>query len=84
MRTGMNNVNKEVGCLCPKMRPMELLSEGQIGNIVANIKNISDLNIGDTITLANNHAKETLPGYREIRPMVFSGACPIDTNDFEN
>lgn len=83
MRTGMSNVVKEVGCFCPKMRPMDILSEGQIGYIIANIRNVSEVKIGDTITLANDPAKEMLPGYKDVRPMVFSGIYPIDTNDFE-
>ncbi|MDR1528587.1 MAG: translation elongation factor 4 [Puniceicoccales bacterium] len=83
MRTGMSNVIKEVGCFCPKMRPMDILSEGQIGYIIANIRNVSEVKIGDTITLASDPADEMLPGYKDVRPMVFSGIYPIDTNDFE-
>ncbi|MDR2602954.1 MAG: translation elongation factor 4 [Puniceicoccales bacterium] len=83
MRTGMSNVIKEVGCFCPKMRPMDILSEGQIGYIIANIRNVSEVRIGDTVTLANDQADEMLPGYKDVRPMVFSGIYPIDTNDFE-
>jgi GTP-binding protein LepA len=83
MRTGITNAIKEVGCFCPKMRPLDVLSEGQIGYVAANIKNVSDVKIGDTITLAKNPAAEMLPGYRDVRPMVFSGIYPIDTNDFE-
>ncbi|MDR0742584.1 MAG: translation elongation factor 4 [Puniceicoccales bacterium] len=83
MRTGMSNVIKEVGCFCPKMRPMDILSEGQIGYIIANIRNVSEVKIGDTITLANDPVDEMLPGYKDVRPMVFSGIYPIDTNDFE-
>jgi GTP-binding protein LepA len=83
MRSGMNNSIKEVGYFCPKMRPIDAISEGQIGYVVANIKNVSDVKIGDTITLANDRAGEMLPGYKEVRPMVFSGIYPIDTNDFE-
>ncbi|MDR2432282.1 MAG: translation elongation factor 4 [Puniceicoccales bacterium] len=83
MRSGMSNVVKEVGCFCPKMRPMDILSEGQIGYIIANIRNVSEVKIGDTITLANDPANEMLSGYKDVRPMVFSGIYPIDTNDFE-
>ncbi|MDR1173327.1 MAG: elongation factor 4, partial [Puniceicoccales bacterium] len=67
----------------PKMRPMNLLSEGQIGYIIANIRNVSEVKIGDTVTLASDPADEMLPGYKDVRPMVFSGIYPIDTNDFE-
>jgi GTP-binding protein LepA len=83
MRTGMRNAVKEVGCFCPKMRAMGVITEGRIGYVAANIKNVSDVKIGDTITLANDPSPEMLPGYKEVRPMVFSGIYPIDTNDFE-
>ncbi len=83
MRTGMNNTIKEVGCFCPKMKALPALKTGEIGYISANIKNVSDVKIGDTITHYNDPAKEMLPGYKEVRPMVFSGIYPIDTNDFE-
>ena len=83
MRTGMTNVVKEVGCFCPKMKPTGKLSNGEIGYVIANIKNVSDVKIGDTITLSNDRAPEMLPGYKDVRPMVFSGIYPIDTNDFE-
>ncbi|MDR1432994.1 MAG: translation elongation factor 4, partial [Puniceicoccales bacterium] len=83
MRTGMHNTVKEVGCFCPRMRPMDSIAEGQIGYVAANIKNVSDVKIGDTVTLASDPAPEMLPGYKEVRPMVFSGIYPIDTNDFE-
>lgn len=83
MRTGMNNSIKEVGCFCPKMKTLQALKAGKIGYISANIKNVSDVKIGDTITHYNDPAEEMLPGYKEVRPMVFSGIYPIDTNDFE-
>ena len=83
MRTGMNNAIKEVGCFCPKMKALSSLKAGEIGYISANIKNVSDVKIGDTITHYNDPANEMLPGYKEVRPMVFSGIYPIDTNDFE-
>jgi GTP-binding protein LepA len=73
MRTGMGSVVKEVGCFCPKMRPMETLTEGRIGYVVTNIKNVSDIAMGDTITIDSDRAAEMLPGYSEVRPMVCSG-----------
>ena len=83
MRTGMTNIVKEVGCFCPKMKPTGKLTNGEIGYVIANITNVSDVKIGDTITLSNDRAPEMLPGYKDVRPMVFSGIYPIDTNDFE-
>lgn len=73
---------KEVGCFSPGMRPTEDLGPGDVGYIVTNIKTVSDVQIGDTITHFADQAKEMLPGYKEVRPMVFSGIYPIDTSDY--
>ena len=53
-----------------------------MGYIVTNIRDVAEIKLGDTITLANSPAKEMLPGYKEVSPMVFSGIYPIDTNDY--
>jgi len=83
MGHGMKAGVKEVGCFSPEMRPMPTIDEGQVGYIVTNIKTVSDVKIGDTITLNDNQAETMLPGYKEVRPMVFSGLYPIDTSDYE-
>jgi GTP-binding protein LepA len=83
MGHGLKAGVKEVGCFSPEMRPMPTIDEGQVGYIVTNIKAVADVKIGDTITLNDNPAKEMLPGYKEVRPMVFSGLYPIDTSDYE-
>lgn len=83
MGHGMKAGVKEVGCFSPAMRPMPTIDEGQVGYIVTNIKTVSDVKIGDTITLNDNQAETMLPGYKEVRPMVFSGLYPIDTSDYE-
>jgi len=74
---------KEVGTFTPKMEVRDILEPGDVGYIVGNIKTVSDIRTGDTITLANKPAEQMLPGYKEVRPMVFSGIYPIDTSDFE-
>lgn len=74
---------KEVGRFSPKMKPEKILSEGNVGYIVTNIKSVSDVQIGDTITSTQNRAKKMLPGFKEVRPMVFSGIYPIDTSDYQ-
>jgi GTP-binding protein LepA len=74
---------KEVGTFNPKMEVTDILEAGDVGYVVGNIKTVSDIRTGDTITLANKPATEMLPGYKEVRPMVFSGIYPIDTSDFE-
>ncbi|HQF38249.1 MAG TPA: translation elongation factor 4 [Opitutaceae bacterium] len=81
-----NNVKfevKEVGTFNPKMEVTDILEAGDVGYVVCNIKTVSEIRTGDTITLASKPASEMLPGYKEVRPMVFSGIYPIDTSDFE-
>ena len=74
---------KEVGQFTPAMRSCDSLSAGMVGYIVTNMKNVSDVKIGDTITAPDALAKEMLPGYKEVQPMVFSGIYPIETTDYE-
>ncbi len=73
----------EVGIFCPEARPVELLQPGEVGYISANIKNISDVKIGDTVTLHKMPAPEPLPGFKIISPVVFAGIYPVDSSDFE-
>ena len=74
---------KEVGYFQLGMKPIEKLGEGSVGYIVANIKSPGDTKIGDTITRVDDKSSAPLPGFKEIRPMVFSGIYPIDTADYE-
>jgi GTP-binding protein LepA len=83
MSTGQRAEVKEVGVFRPKMDPIGSLGPGDVGYIVSTIKNTADVKTGDTITLANRPAEEMLPGYKEVRPMVFCGLYPIDTSDYE-
>jgi len=75
---------KEVGVFTPKMRVQERLNPGDVGYFIANIKSTADIKIGDTITDQRHSAREPLPGFQEIHPMVFSGIYPINTGDFEH
>ncbi len=75
---------KEVGVFTPKMRVQERLNPGDVGYFIANIKSTADIKIGDTITDQRHSAREPLPGFQEIHPMVFSGIYPINTADFEH
>ncbi|MDP0496830.1 MAG: translation elongation factor 4 [Verrucomicrobiota bacterium JB024] len=83
MGTGQKAVVKEVGRFSPKMLPEKTLSAGRTGYVVTSIKDLADIKIGDTITQAADPAAEMLPGYKEVRPMVFSGLYPLDTSDYE-
>ena len=74
---------KEVGVFTPKMTKMDVLGAGDVGYVISNIKDTSEIKIGDTLTLAKNPATEMLPGYKEVRPMVFCGLYPLESNDYE-
>ena len=84
MRTDARYDIKEVGVFTPKMYPQARLNAGDVGYFIANIKTTADIKIGDTITDHRNPAREPLPGFQEIHPMVFSGIYPINTADFEH
>jgi len=74
---------KEVGVFTPSMQKADKLEAGDVGYMVCNIKNVSEIKIGDTITQYHDQAEEMLPGYQEVRPLVFSGIYPVETSDFE-
>ncbi|MFP6887406.1 MAG: translation elongation factor 4, partial [Opitutales bacterium] len=83
MSDGHRTEVKEIGRFCPQPVPSDELCEGGVGYIVTGIRSVSDIKIGDTITLSDTPATEMLPGYKEVRPMVFSGLYPLDTSDYE-
>ncbi|HZG57376.1 translation elongation factor 4 [Paenibacillus sp.] len=72
----------EVGAFRPKMASVDELRAGDVGFVVAGIKNVKDTRVGDTITDAKRPVAEPLPGYRRINPMVFCGLYPIETSDY--
>ena len=74
----------EVGVFSPKMLPTAELSAGEVGYIAASVKSIEDTEVGDTITDAENPAKEPLPGYKKALPMVFSGVFPLDGSKYND
>ncbi|MBL9146619.1 MAG: elongation factor 4 [Verrucomicrobiaceae bacterium] len=84
MSTGQNYEVKDVGVFKPKMVACDKLESGDVGYVIANVKSTADVKIGDTITETRNPAKEPLPGFKEIHPMVFSGIYPVTTDDFES
>ena len=83
MATDKNSEVLEVGIFTPKESPVDVLRPGEVGYLVANIKNTSDVKIGDTLTLLKFPAKDPLPGFRLIKPVVFAGIYPIDSTDFQ-
>ena len=74
----------EVGIFKPYLTPVEGLWAGEVGFIAAGIKNVRDCRVGDTITSAENPAKEPLPGYKQVKPMVFCGLYPVESNQYED
>ena len=83
MSNGVKSEVKEVGVFTPKMEKVDVLRAGDVGYVVSNIKSTADIKIGDTITLAQKPAAEMLPGYKEVRPMVFCGLYPLESDDYE-
>ncbi|NLU50162.1 MAG: elongation factor 4 [Syntrophomonadaceae bacterium] len=83
MSTGRDFEVTEVGVFSPYMEPVAVLSAGEVGYLAAGIKNVKDTRVGDTITSAVNPAPEPLPGYRRVKPVVFCGLYPVETNDYD-
>ncbi|MEJ6561673.1 MAG: translation elongation factor 4 [Akkermansiaceae bacterium] len=81
--TPTNYEIKETGIFTPKMTKNDGLKTGDVGYIIANMKSSTEVKIGDTITHRDKPCPEPLPGFKVIRPMVFSGIYPIDTSDYE-
>lgn len=84
MSTGKTFEVTEVGIFTPEMRSVEELTAGMVGFLAASIKNVKDTRVGDTVTSADNPAPAPLPGYRKVKPMVYCGLYPLETNDYEN
>lgn len=73
----------EIGVVSPYMTEVPVLKAGEVGYLVAGIKNVKDTRVGDTITGANRPADKPLPGYQEVKPMVYCGIYPLENSDFE-
>jgi len=83
MNAGTRHLVDRVGCFRPKIEQLTELGPGEIGFITAQIKEVSQTAVGDTITDARKPAAEPLPGFKEVQPVVFCGLFPVDANDFE-
>ncbi|NLD61347.1 elongation factor 4 [Candidatus Sumerlaeota bacterium] len=73
----------EVGCFAPKMTATDELAAGEVGYVIATIKELSSVHVGDTITLASKPCSDGLAGYKEVKPVVFSGLYPINSDDYD-
>ena len=82
MQAGTDAEIDEIGYFGPQMTPVESLHAGEVGYVITGIKDVSQLRVGDTLTTKAGGATEAVPGYREIKPMVFCGLFPVETNQF--
>lgn len=83
MATGAQYLAESVGVFTPKSQPRESLSAGQVGFIIAGIKELKSAKVGDTVTLATKPANEPLPGFKEVQPQVFAGLFPVEANQYD-
>ncbi len=83
MAGGTTHLTEQVGVFTPKSQPRERLSAGEVGFIIAGIKELKAAKVGDTVTLVERPAAEPLPGFKEIKPQVFAGLYPIEPNEYE-
>src|SRR5947208_1543092 len=81
--TGRDYQVETLGVNRPRPTPIDKLSVGEVGFLTASIKEVADVQIGDTITESARPTTEPFPGYQEIKPMVFAGLYPVDTNQYE-
>lgn len=84
MATGSNDIALEVGTLSPKMIPHPSLESGEIGYIVTNLKATREAKVGDTVTLAHQPARTSLPGYKNIHPFVYAGFFPVSNDQYKD
>ncbi|MGE0875732.1 MAG: translation elongation factor 4 [Burkholderiales bacterium] len=83
MSTGANYLCEQVGAFTPKSQALEALAAGEVGFIIAGIKELSAAKVGDTVTRADKPAAAALPGFKEIKPQVFAGLYPVEANQYE-
>ena len=84
MQTGTEAEIDDIGFFTPEMTPAKKMAAGEVGYVITGIKDVTKLRVGDTLTSRERPATDALPGYREVRPMVFCGLFPIDTDRYED
>ncbi|MBL8520692.1 MAG: elongation factor 4 [Betaproteobacteria bacterium] len=84
MATGAKHLVEQVGVFTPRSAAREELAAGGVGFVIAGIKELKDAKVGDTITMADKPAAEALPGFKEIKPQVFAGLYPVESNQYES
>ncbi len=84
MSTNASTEAQEIGIFSPDLTPIKELKTGEVGYIATGLKIVRDCQVGDTITLLRRPAAEALPGYRPVKPMVFAGVFPVDSDNYED
>jgi GTP-binding protein LepA len=82
MALGTRFEAQEIGVMSPAMKPVKSLSAGEVGYVITGLKEVSELRVGDTLTSARGGAAQPLPGYKDVKPMVFAGLFPTDSDDY--
>jgi GTP-binding protein LepA len=82
MQAGTEAEIDDIGFFTPRMTPADGLSAGEVGYLITGVKDVSKLRVGDTLTASSRPASEPLPGYRDVKPMVFCGLFPTDSDEF--
>ncbi|MFL6624185.1 MAG: translation elongation factor 4 [Sulfurifustis sp.] len=83
MATGREYQVEQIGVFTPKRKAVEMLSAGEVGYVIAGVKDVRSARVGDTITLAHRPATAALPGFKEIKPRVFAGLYPVEASDYD-
>ncbi len=82
MALGTRFEGQEIGFMTPVMRPVETLAAGEVGYVITGLKDVSELRVGDTLTSEKRPAAAPLPGYKDVKPMVFAGLFPTDSDEY--
>jgi GTP-binding protein LepA len=83
MSTDVQHLCEQVGVFTPKSQPRDALAAGEVGFVIAGVKDLRDARVGDTITHAERRSPRPLPGFKEIKPQVFAGLYPVESNQYE-
>ncbi|MFC3339674.1 translation elongation factor 4 [Paracandidimonas soli] len=83
MATGATHFSEHIGVFTPKSEPRDVLSAGEVGFIIAGIKELANAKVGDTVTLAGKPAEKALPGFKEVKPQVFAGLYPVESSEYD-
>ncbi len=83
MSAGAQHLCEQVGVFTPKSQPREALAAGEVGFVIAGVKDLREARVGDTLTHADKPAPQPLPGFKEIKPQVFAGLYPVEANQYE-